>query len=352
MKIETDNDYDSLLSSIEQPIGITMGCPMGIGPEIILKFFQAGERAKYSLPLVVIGSVTVLEQTGKELGISAHIYPWNPGDPVIPGRIPVIEGGDYKLHCLKSGMANKETAQAMIYWIEQAVELIKEGFISAMVTCPISKTGLKLAGSPWPGHTEMLASLTKADKYKMMMAGSRLRVVLVTIHEPLVRVSSLISREIVSDCIAMTIDTLAHDFGLKTPRVAVAGLNPHAGEDSMFGTEEEDIIRPAVEEFSCSHALVSGPWPPDTVYHRAANGDFDAVIAPYHDQGLIPFKLLHFKDGVNLTLGLPIIRTSVDHGTAYDIVGKNIADFSSLAAAVDMAALFLVNRGRDKIQKS
>jgi 4-hydroxythreonine-4-phosphate dehydrogenase len=347
---KTDNEGGSFLTDIEQPIGITMGCPVGIGPEIILKFFQTHaietKTTKKSFSVIVIGSWRVLEQTSRKLGIPAHICPWNPGDTVIPGTIPVISAGDDRLRGLKPGMANKETALAMISWIEQAVRLIEDGFISAMVTCPISKTGLRLAGSPWPGHTEMLASLTKTDRYRMMMAGSRLRVVLTTIHEPLARVSSLLSRENVSDCIDMTIHTLIHDFGLKTPRVAVAGLNPHAGEDSMFGTEEEYIIRPAVEEFSGSEALVSGPWPPDTVYHRAAGGDFDAVVAAYHDQGLIPFKLLHFKDGVNVTIGLPIIRTSVDHGTAYDIAGRNMADCASLTAAVNMAASFAVNRGK------
>lgn len=343
-----DNDENRLVAGLDLPIGITMGCPAGIGPEIIIKLFQAKKKVKNPFPLIVIGSKTVLEKTGSKLGISSHIYPWNPGDAIIPGTIPVLSNEEDIFHDFEPDMANKETALAMISWIAQAVKLIEDGFISAMVTCPISKTGLRLAGSPWPGHTEMLAFLTKADKYRMMMAGSSLRVVLITIHEPLARVSSLLSRENVSDCINMTIHTLVHDFGLKTPRVAVAGLNPHAGEDSMFGMEEEDIIKPAVEEFSTSKALVSGPWPPDTVYHRAAGGDFDAVVAPYHDQGLIPFKLLHFKDGVNVTIGLPIIRTSVDHGTAYDIVGKNIADFSSLTAAVNMAASFVVNRSKGK----
>ncbi len=351
MKIETDNDGGCELTGIEQPVAITMGCPAGIGPEIILKFFQAGGKTGKSFPVVVVGSQKILEQTSRQLGLPRPVCPWNPGDTVVPGTVPVFSTGEDSFHGLESGLANKATALAMIGWIEQAVKLIGDGCVSAMVTCPISKTGLRLAGSPWPGHTEMLASLTGADKYRMMMAGSRLRVVLVTIHEPLARVSSLLSKENVVDCIATTVESLVRDFGLERPRVAVSGLNPHAGEDSMFGFEEEKIIRPAVQAFSDSTTLVSGPWPPDTVYYRAAAGGFDAVVAPYHDQGLIPFKLLHFKDGVNVTLGLPIVRTSVDHGTAYDIAGKNLADFSSLAAAVKLAASFVVNRGRERCNR-
>ncbi len=342
--MKMDNNSKIILSNLKQPLGITMGCPAGIGPEIILKFFQAERKRKSSLPLVVIGSQKVLEQTGRKLGIPCPISPWNPGEPVIPGVIPLISTGKDSFHEVKPQTVNKETALSMIAWIKQAVQLIENGFLSAMVTGPISKTALRLAGSPWPGHTEMLASLTGADRYNMMMVGSRLRVALVTTHVPLAKVSSLLSEEKVKDCITATIDTLIHDFALPGPRVAVAGLNPHAGEGSMFGCEEEKVIRPAVQSFSGSKAVVSGPWPPDTVYYKAANGDFDAVVAAYHDQGLIPFKLLHFKDGVNVTLGLPIIRTSVDHGTAYDIAGKNIADFSSLAAAVNLAASFVVNK--------
>ena len=212
-----------------------------------------------------------------------------------------------------------------------------------MVTCPISKLSLREAGYPYPGHTEMLAALTGAPRVRMMMAGDRLRVVLVTIHEPLGRVSGLLSTDTVRDCIEMTADSLRHDFGLRCPRIAVAALNPHAGEGGLFGDEEGRIIQPAVVA-SADCGEVSGPWPPDTVFHQAAAGRYDAVIAMYHDQGLIPFKLLHFQDGVNVTLGLPIVRTSVDHGTAYDIAGQGKADPSSLAAAVRLARTIVANR--------
>jgi 4-hydroxythreonine-4-phosphate dehydrogenase len=187
--------------------------------------------------------------------------------------------------------------------------------------------------------------LTGTGKVRMMMAGPRLKVVLVTIHEPLRRVCELLTSQEIGNCIKMTRRALQQDFAIANPRIAVAGLNPHGGEDSLFGDEEARIIKPAVAENS-EQGDVSGPWPPDTVFYKAASGQFDAVIAMYHDQGLIPFKLLHFHDGVNVTLGLPLVRTSVDHGTAYDIAGRNLADSSSLAAALTMAHTIAANRKR------
>jgi 4-hydroxythreonine-4-phosphate dehydrogenase len=183
----------------------------------------------------------------------------------------------------------------------------------------------------------MLARLTGSRQHLMMLAGRRLKVALVTIHEPISRVAGLITVDRVADCIRLTARALRNDFGMAQPRIAVAALNPHAGEQGMFGTEETEVIAPAIA--ACrNECSVSGPWPPDTVFHRALAGDFDVVIAMYHDQGLIPFKLIHFSDGVNVTLGLPIVRTSVDHGTAYDIAGQGRADCSSLSAAFELAA--------------
>jgi 4-hydroxythreonine-4-phosphate dehydrogenase len=233
-------------------------------------------------------------------------------------------------------------------YITEAVNLIEAGHCSALVTCPISKKSLRDAGYHYPGHTEMLAALTRTTKVRMMLAGPRLKVVLVTIHEPLSQVSGLLTQEEIGDCISMTRSALQRDFAIPTPRIAVAALNPHGGEDAMFGDEEVRIIGPAVAE-NAKQGDVSGPWPPDTVFYQAAAGRFDAVIAMYHDQGLIPFKLLHFHDGVNVTLGLPLVRTSVDHGTAYDIAGRNLADPSSLAAALAMAQTIVGNRARGAI---
>jgi 4-hydroxythreonine-4-phosphate dehydrogenase len=326
---------------LKAPLGVTMGCPVGIGPEIILKFFQ--ESGPHKNQVVVIGDLDVLKKTATVLGLESRIISWAPGERIAVDTLPVFSTDTLPSARFEWGKPNVTTARAMVRYIEQAVELIQKGNLAGMVTCPISKFALQQTGSPFPGHTEMLAALTKSGKFRMMMAGSRLRVVLVTIHEPIARVSSLLNTDEILDCITMTIHSLQHDFGIRSPKIAVAGFNPHCGEGGMFGSEEETCIAPAISLYN-GPGVISGPWPPDTVFHRAAAGDFDAVISMYHDQGLIPFKLLHFKDGVNVTLGLPIIRTSVDHGTAYDIAGRGVADPASLEAAITMAERIDANR--------
>jgi 4-hydroxythreonine-4-phosphate dehydrogenase len=192
----------------------------------------------------------------------------------------------------------------------------------------------------------LIASLTRCNDYVMMLAGERLRVALVTIHCSLREVPSLLSKEKVYMTIAVTSKALVQDFGIPKPRLAIAALNPHAGEAGLFGDEEEKIITPAIEKARIDGYHAIGPYPSDTLFYKAANGDFDAVVAMYHDQGLIPLKLLHFSNAVNVTLGLPIIRTSVDHGTAYDIAGKGIADPSSLKSAIRAAVSMRKNRER------
>lgn len=326
------------------PIAITMGCPVGIGPEIILKYFAASRREGGGR-FVVLGDSGVLRATATHLDLEVEVASWSPGTAVPAGVVPVLALSHLEPDRLRWGQPDRETGQAMARYIEEAVRLIRQGTLAGMVTCPIAKTALNRAGYHFPGHTEMLAHLTESPGFWMMMAGRRLKVVLVTIHEPLARVPTLLSRQRVVDCIRATADSLAGDFGIPLPRIAVAGLNPHAGEQGMFGDEEVRIIAPAVRECA-AEGTISGPWPPDTVFHRAVSGDCDAVVAMYHDQGLIPFKLLHFSDGVNVTLGLPIVRTSVDHGTAYDIAGKGVADPASLGEACRMAALIVANRKR------
>lgn len=291
---------------------------------------------------IVVGDINVIRQAADCLGLGINITPWHCGQPVVAGRLSVMQVGDPRPDPVRWGHPDVATAHCMGQSIEMAVRLVENGWCSALVTCPIGKKSLQQAGFPYPGHTEMLAALTGTDKVRMMMAGPRLKVVLVTIHVPLARVSELLSQENIVDCIRMTRGALQRDFGLVSPRIAVAGLNPHGGEEGLFGDEEERLIRPAVARFADD--MISGPWPPDTVFHKAVAGGFDAVIAMYHDQGLIPFKLLHFQDGVNVTLGLPLVRTSVDHGTAYDIAGQNQADPSSLSAALSMAHSILANR--------
>jgi 4-hydroxythreonine-4-phosphate dehydrogenase len=329
---------------MNKPIAVTMGCPVGIGPEIIVRLFEDLPELNPYVP-VILGDRGVLARTADLLRSSVQPVAWQPGQEITAATIPVVELANLDPSILRWGCPTRETSIAMAAYIRNAVQGALRGDFAAMVTCPISKKALNEAGIHYPGHTEMLAELTGSSDYRMMMAGNRLKVVLVTIHEPLARVSGLLSIDEIEDCIRMTVRSLQQDFGISRPRIGVAGLNPHSGEQGMFGREEIDIIEPAVRKYS-GDGLVSGPWPPDTVYYKAAAGEFDAVIAMYHDQGLIPFKLLHFKDGVNVTLGLPIVRTSVDHGTAYDIAGQGRADAASLKAALIMAAEIAENRKR------
>jgi 4-hydroxythreonine-4-phosphate dehydrogenase len=324
------------------PVAVTMGCPAGIGPEIICRLFCRDDMGAAGSS-VVVGDGNVLRQAADRLGQAVDIVPWQPGQSLARGTIPVVQVGVPWSVPVCWGQPDTATGKAMAQYIEEAVRLISAGHCSALVTCPISKKNLQQAGYSYPGHTELLAALTRTAKVRMMMAGPRLKVVLVTIHVAVREVADLLTKEEIIDCIAMTRVALQRDFAIAEPRIAVAGLNPHGGEGGLFGDEETRVIAPAVA--ACSGlGTVSGPWPPDTIFHKAVAGQFDAVIAMYHDQGLIPFKLLHFEDGVNVTLGLPLVRTSVDHGTAYDIAGQNLANPSSLAAALTMAHTIVANR--------
>ncbi|MFZ5774688.1 MAG: 4-hydroxythreonine-4-phosphate dehydrogenase PdxA [Thermodesulfobacteriota bacterium] len=324
------------------PIAITMGCPVGIGPEIIIRFLASGAPAGKPSP-VVVGELGVLRRVAGQLGSAVSFAAWQPGEPLPVDRVAVLSLSDLG-DGLVWGHPTPETGRAMGRYIEETVRLIQAGVFGGMVTCPIGKAALNAGGYAFPGHTEMLAALCHTDGYAMMMAGSSLRVTLVTIHQALASVAQNISEAAVLRMIRITAIALRDDFGITAPRLAVAGLNPHAGEGGMFGDEEARAIVPAIAAAGQEGWRVEGPFPPDTVFHKAAGGAFDAVVCMYHDQGLIPFKLLHFSDGVNVTLGLPIVRTSVDHGTAYDIAGTGKADPASLAAAFDLAALIAANR--------
>ncbi len=328
-----------------KPAAITMGCPVGIGPEIILRFFDSLSEAEAPAAPVVLGDLGVLTHAAVQLGSTSQPVAWQLEEERKPGTVPVLELSRLNAERLEWGQPTKESATAMAEYIRRAAAGALAGDFSAVITCPISKKALQEASIWHPGHTEMLAALTGAGRYRMMLAGTRLRVVLVTIHEPLAEVSQLLTVENILGCIRLTADALRQDFALEKPHIAVAGFNPHGGEQGLFGREEIEIIEPAVRQYE-GEAVVSGPWPPDTIFYKAANGDFDAVVCMYHDQGLIPFKLLHFKDGVNVTLGLPIVRTSVDHGTAYDIAGKGLADPASLRSAWLLAMDIARNRAR------
>ena len=300
-------------------IGITLGDINGIGPEVALK--AARQRWPGDVELVLIGSEDVLFQQSEKLGIPFSNV-WNPAPQLDvkwqPGRIV------------------PSASRAAAAWIEAAAKACLFGELDAIVTAPISKEGFHRAGIDVPGHTEFLAALTKTKRYAMMLFGKGLRVVLATRHVPIAQVPRLLKTKDLLDTIRITSEALPW-MGSRRARIAVCGLNPHAGEGGDIGREEITTIAPAIRAAKRTGINVVGPLPGDTVFHHAAKGDYDAVIAMYHDQGLAPLKLLAFDSGVNATLGLPIVRTSPDHGTAFDIAGKGIANPSSMIEAVRWA---------------
>jgi 4-hydroxythreonine-4-phosphate dehydrogenase len=280
-------------------VGITVGDPAGIGPEIALKA-SVDPR--------------VLEVCEPRLyGVQGDAAAFTPGE------------------------LSAEAGRAAYDAIVAAVADARSRKIDAIATAPINKEAFALAGLPWKGHTDLLAHLTGTPRVAMMFYAEELRVVLATIHVPLAEVPRLLTRDLVDFIVELTAREMPR-FGYARPRLALAGLNPHAGEHGVIGGEDEAVLRPAVEAARARGVDITGPWPGDTVFGRAARGEFDAVIACYHDQGLIPVKLLAFGRAVNVTLGLPIVRTSVDHGTAFDIAGRGVADASSLIEAVRLAA--------------
>jgi 4-hydroxythreonine-4-phosphate dehydrogenase len=325
-------------------VGITMGDPAGIGPEIIVKGLADPQIYEICKP-VVFGDSGALSLYGNGRLVIKEIGRPSEAEGKI-GEIDLIGVCHLGQEALSPGVSHIQGGGAMVDCVITAVEMAKSGEIAAVVTCPISKALMHLAGYDYEGHTQLIASLTHCRDYVMMLAGDRLRVALVTIHCALKEVPSLLSKEKVYMTIAVTSKALALDFGIQKPRLAIAALNPHAGEAGLFGDEEEKTILPAIEKARMDGYLAAGPYPADTLFHKAANGDFDAVVAMYHDQGLIPLKMLHFSNAVNVTLGLPIVRTSVDHGTAYDIAGKGIADASSLKSAIQTAVVMAKNRER------
>ncbi|MCF8044624.1 MAG: 4-hydroxythreonine-4-phosphate dehydrogenase PdxA [Desulfarculaceae bacterium] len=326
-------------------IGITMGDPAGIGPEIICSA-MAREHVRRLCRPVVLGDAGVLMKASQLLKLPLDFQKIDSLDHAVFDRktVNVIQGYPVDAEKMRPGLPAGETGKAMLSYIEKCVALAMEKELDAMVTAPVTKTALKLAGSEYHGHTELISHRTGADRFAMMLTGNRLKVVLVTIHMPLSRVPGSLTREKVLETIEICRNSLVERFGINQPKVAVAGLNPHAGEDGMFGEQERKIIEPAVRSAVTRGWDVSGPLPPDTVFFHAVNGKFDCVVCMYHDQGLIPFKMVHFKDGVNTTLGLDIIRTSVDHGTAYDIAWKGLADDTSLVEAVKLAAFQAQNQ--------
>jgi 4-hydroxythreonine-4-phosphate dehydrogenase len=323
-------------------IAITMGDPAGIGPEIILKALAAGGLPKKP-GYVVIGDRGVLEKTGRRLGTVFPLIAIRSIEEAAVGGegFFLFEASRLPAAQVKPGHPDARWGKAALDYLRLGARWALDNQIEAVVTGPISKEVIQRTDPGFTGHTEFFAALSKTRRFGMMLAGRRLKVSLVTIHCSLKETLRRLKTERILETIALTHRTLTQWFGIIDPAIAVAGLNPHAGEKGAFGGEEETIITPAVQKASRQGFRVSGPHPPDTLFYWAARGRYDAVVALYHDQGLIPLKLLHFDNAVNLTMGLPFIRTSVDHGTAFDIAGKGLAKPDSLVAAVKMAAAFI-----------
>lgn len=322
------------------PLALTLGDPAGIGPEIV---FKAWSQLRASGPaFVVVGDFQALASaSGSGMHMVRRVTTPKQGAEVFGQALPVL---DIPLRSpVVAGQPSSAAAPAIIRWIETGAGLALSGAVSGLVTAPIAKAPLYEAGFQFPGHTEFLGELTASANYQgargpiMMLAVEGLRTTLVTVHEPLSKVGGLLSVDKIVNAGMVTAQALRSDFGIEAPRLAVAGFNPHAGEDGSIGREEVEIIAPAVAALRERGIDAKGPTPADSLFHEAARAKFDAVVCMYHDQALIPVKMLDFWGGVNLTLGLPIVRTSPDHGTAFDIAGRGLARPDSLIAAIRMA---------------
>jgi len=324
-----------------RPLALTLGDPAGIGPEITVKAWRSLREA--GPVFMVVGDIGMLSSASPS-GASILERVTGPAEAaaVFQHAIPVL---DIPLPApVVSGKADPAHASAIIRWIETAAGLALSGEVSGVVTAPIAKSPLYAAGFPFPGHTEFLAELTAAANQDgargpvMMLAACGLRTSLVTIHKPLAEVAASLTIQAIVNVGLVTAQALTRDFGLARPRIAMAALNPHAGEDGALGREEIDILGPAARSLRDLGVNCGDPKPSDTLFHPEARSKYDAVICMYHDQALIPVKMLDFWGGVNITLGLPIVRTSPDHGVGYDIAGRGLARADSLIAAIRTAA--------------
>ncbi|MFA5103640.1 MAG: 4-hydroxythreonine-4-phosphate dehydrogenase PdxA [Candidatus Margulisiibacteriota bacterium] len=326
-------------------VAVTMGDPAGIGPEVIIKALSLAELSRLSRP-VVIGDARVMKNAMK----------YSKTSPVVLKEIKRLDEGDFRTGIinildmdnvdvpkLKIGKVSVEAGRAAVKYIERAIDLAMDKKVDAIATAPINKEAINKAGFRFDGHTELLAKRTGAKNSAMMFLSDSIRVMLVTTHIPLSQVAKEIDKKKVLNIIKLADKELTELLG-KRPRIGVAGLNPHAGESGIFGAEEEKIISPAVEEAKKLGINVKGPISADAIFYLANLNMFDIVVAMYHDQGLIPIKLLSFNKSVNVTVGLPIIRTSVDHGTGFDIAGKGWANPSSMIQAIKVAAMMAMKK--------
>jgi len=325
-------------SKNEQPvIGVTMGDPAGIGPEVVVKaLFEPALRK--AAKFIVFGMDEQLRYAADKAEIEPYWgrHQHEKISREYPHKVMVADYDEYSVPpWVKS--PNKVAGEASVRFCLDAIEAAKAGIVDAIVTAPINKTSWKLAGAKWPGHTEMLADRCKSPRKVMMFVAGPLKIALATIHEALFEVRHKFTIGCVFEPIDLLDEALKEYFDIENPKIGVAALNPHAGEEGQFGDEEQRIISPAILLAQEQGINCLGPFPADTLFLRAVNGEFDGVVAMYHDQGMIPVKLLAFDSAVNVTLGIPIIRTSPAHGTAFDIAGKNIANPAGMKAAITTA---------------
>jgi 4-hydroxythreonine-4-phosphate dehydrogenase len=319
-------------------IGITMGDPAGIGPEVVVKAVADRRVIRGCLP-IVLGSYHVIYSAARKFlkGAAVRRMAW-PEDAKTSGDgIGVLDCTGFDHGKIKTGRVTKLSGRMAADSVFCAVGLALSGQIDALVTAPLSKKGLRLAGYDFPGHTELLAYLTATSSYAMMFVSKRHKVVLVTTHLPLAEVARKISKKVILDKLAVTDTALQRYFGLRRPKVGVCALNPHCGEEGILGNEERRIIVPAVKAARRKRMRVDGPFSSDTIFSPAVSGNFDCILAMYHDQGLIPLKTRGLGEAVNVTIGLPIVRTSPDFGTALDIAGKGMADPKGIINAILLA---------------
>ncbi|MCC5895607.1 MAG: 4-hydroxythreonine-4-phosphate dehydrogenase PdxA [Alkalibacterium sp.] len=314
-----------------RPKAMTMGDPAGIGPEICLKALIADDSYREST--LIIGSESIVSNYSDLINNTIPLAFISEPEAFEKGKINVIS---LPLGNCEIGKVSAAGGDAAYRYVETAIAYAMEGRVGAVITGPLNKEALHMGGHPYDGHTEIFAELTHTKKVTMMLWSEKLSVVHVSTHVSLRQACDLVKKERILDCITLADETLKR-MGIAEPKIAVAGLNPHSGESGLFGEEDRTEIRPAVEEAVKLDFNAVGPLPPDTVYLQASKGKYDCVVAMYHDQGHIPMKLLAFDSGVNVTLGLPIIRTSVDHGTAFDIAGKGLASEESMLAALEVS---------------
>lgn len=327
-------------------IAVTLGDPAGIGPEIVAKTF-ADEGFHRENRAVVIGDAAILRRAVKLLDLTLDVnVVAKPGEGRFePGVVDLLPAsvlpGD-----LPFGELDARAGAAAFEYVKRATELALKGEVRAVCTAPLNKEAMHLGGYKYPGHTEILAELTGTKDYAMMLVADDLRVIHVSTHVSLKEAIERVRPERELAVIRLARDALLK-LGVSKPKIAVAGLNPHAGENGLFGNEDAERIRPAIEQAVEEGIEASGPWAADTVFTRARNGEFDMVVVQYHDQGHVPIKLMGFESGVNVTVGLPFFRTSVDHGTAFDIAGTGKADHTSLKTALDLARVLADSREKD-----